>query len=285
MAKASLNVKNISKAYKNADVLSGISFKIYPGDIVGLIGENGAGKSTLISIIAGIRKPDHGSVSVNGITLHANEQKYYSNLGLALDIMPFYTYMTARGNLSLYAKDLKEVDRVLGLVGLEEYRSRKVSKYSLGMKQRLNIARAMINKPKLLVMDEPINGLDPKAVHDFRTYMTDYVHENNSSILISSHALKEMVSFCNKFIFLKSGNIFAHIDAKHSHLEKIDSYFYCEDENERNKLIELYDIPKEQCVFVKALKKIYVNSHFVKNSNIVFLPLGQTILDDIYLSM
>ena len=284
-----LQVKNLSKAYASQEILTGISFKVMPGDIVGLIGENGAGKTTMMNIIAGLRKPSGGAVAVCGKTLNRNGADYYANIGFAFDSMAFYPYMNAVENLHLFTDDNDKIDTLLAYFGLGESKGRMVSTYSLGMRQKLNLIRAVICEPKLIVMDEPINGLDPKAVADFK----QYIKEHQGALLISSHALKELLFFCNKYIFIKNKNIFAQIDAQESPIESMDSYIDTmaekSSEGGSNKCLDNLVSMNVPHLMVERLHRIYfraadVNSEEIASQTYV-LQQGQTVLENIYLSM
>ena len=288
-----LQVKNLSKAYASQEILTGISFKVMPGDIVGLIGENGAGKTTMMNIIAGLRKPSGGAVAVCGKTLNRNGADYYSNIGFAFDSMAFYPYMNAIDNLRLFTDDNDKIETLLEYFGLGASQNKSVSTYSLGMRQKLNLIRAVICEPKLIVMDEPINGLDPKAVADFKQYIKGYVAEHQGALLISSHALKELLFFCNKYIFIKNKNIFEQIDVQESPIESMDSYIDTSTgksgENGSNECVESLISMNIPHLMVERLRRVYFRSADVSSEKIVsqvyLLQEGQTVLENIYLSM
>ena len=288
-----LQVKNLSKAYASQEILTGISFKVMPGDIVGLIGENGAGKTTMMNIIAGLRKPSGGAVAVCGKTLNRNGADYYSNIGFAFDSMAFYPYMNAIDNLRLFTDDNDKIETLLEYFGLGASKNKSVSTYSLGMRQKLNLIRAVICEPKLIVMDEPINGLDPKAVADFKQYIRGYVEQHQGALLISSHALKELLFFCNKYIFIKNKNIFAQIDVQESPIESMDSYIDTSTgksgENGGNGCVESLISMNGPHLMVERLHRVYFRSADISSGEITsqayLLQEGQTVLENIYLSM
>ena len=192
------------------NILNNISIQIKDGDIVGLLGPNGAGKTTLISIILGLQKKDSGKIFINDNDMDLNYKKNIKVIGSVMDSQNFYTYLTGMNNLKLKARIYKinklEIDKIVDLVGLSNKINDKVRTYSLGMKQRLNIAMALLNKPKILIMDEPTNGLDINGIIDLKKIIKK-LSEKGVIILISTHMIKELDDICNKICILKNGTI------------------------------------------------------------------------------
>ena len=182
------------------------------GDILGFIGPNGAGKTTTIKLILGLQSINSGKVFINGYDIEENFKKAIENVGTIVESPDLYMYMSGYENLKLVANLYKNVDKarideIVKLVGLENRIKDKVSKYSLGMRQRLGIAQAILHKPKLLILDEPTNGLDPEGIKEVKVLLKKLAEQENMAILISSHNLAELDTFCNKISIIKNGEI------------------------------------------------------------------------------
>ncbi|MDU6181343.1 MAG: ATP-binding cassette domain-containing protein [Anaerococcus vaginalis] len=207
-----LEIKNLEKSYKKKRVLDIDSLEIEEKSIYGLIGKNGAGKSTLMKLILGLVKKDGGEIKVFGCELNSKNQKDFNkNLGALIENPSFYDHLTGYENLeiisSLKGVDKKEISKTLDLVGLKNVGKKKAREYSLGMKQRLGIAIALIGNPKLLILDEPINGLDPQGIEEMRNLFKNIVKNTSTSILISSHILDEIEKISTHIGILKDGKL------------------------------------------------------------------------------
>lgn len=206
-----LECKNLCKKFGKKQVLKDVSFEIDSGDILAFIGPNGSGKTTTIKLILGLQKINSGSVSINGFDVEKDFVKAIEKVGAIVENPDTYMYLTGWQNLKLIANLYKnitdsDIKEVVKYVGLEERINDKVSKYSLGMRQRLGIARALLNKPNVLILDEPTNGLDPEGIRDLRILLKNLAHDG-MGVLISSHNLAELESFCNKVLIIDSGKI------------------------------------------------------------------------------
>ena len=182
------------------------------GDILGFIGPNGAGKTTTIKLILGLQSITSGKVYINGYDIEENFKKAIENVGTIVESPDLYMYMSGYENLKLVANlyknvDKNRIDEIVKLVGLENRIKDKVSKYSLGMRQRLGIAQALLHRPKLLILDEPTNGLDPEGIKEVKVLLKKLAEQENMAILISSHNLAELDTFCNKISIIKNGEI------------------------------------------------------------------------------
>lgn len=201
-----LELKNISKEYKDYKALDNVSFSLNEGEIVGLIGPNGAGKTTLMRIIVGLTKQYDGEIDLIDNT----------SIGCVIETPSFYPYMTGYENLRYLAElndvSAEKVMETIELLGLKEALNKKVKGYSLGMRQRLGIAAALLREPKLLILDEPTNGLDPTGIHELRTYIKDIAAKKGITVLISSHILSELEKICDKAIIIKHGKIIDVLD-------------------------------------------------------------------------
>ena len=201
-----LELKNISKRYKEYSALDNISFSLDEGKIVGLVGPNGAGKTTLMRIIVGLTKNYEGEMKMLDNT----------SIGCVIETPSFYPYMTGYENLK-YAATINNVsvDKVLEtieLLGLKDALNKKVKGYSLGMRQRLGIAAALLRDPKLLILDEPTNGLDPAGIHELREYIRDIAVKKKITVLISSHILSELEKICDEAIIIQHGRVIDKLD-------------------------------------------------------------------------
>lgn len=204
-----LNIENVTKSFGNKKILKNVSFSINSGDILAFIGPNGSGKTTTIKLILGLQTIDKGKISINGYDINKNYKKAISKVGAIVENPDSYMYLTGYQNLKLIANLYPNINEskileLLELVGLSDRKDDKVSKYSLGMRQRLGIAKSLINDPNLLILDEPTNGLDPAGIKDLRELLK-HLAKKGLAILISSHNLSELESFCNKVCMINNG--------------------------------------------------------------------------------
>lgn len=215
-----LSVENVSKTIKNKEIIKGISFEINAREILGFLGPNGAGKSTTLRMIVGLSKPSSGNIFIDGHSITSDYVKAMSQVGCIIETPDMYNYMSGYKNLEMLgsmSKDVtkKSIDDAIELVGMEHRIHDKVGIYSMGMKQRLGLAQALMHKPKLLVLDEPTNGLDPQGIYEFREIIKSLVKERGISVLVSSHLISEVQLLCDKVSIINGGKIVknASIDA------------------------------------------------------------------------
>ena len=206
-----LEVKNIDKFFGKKQILKDISFDIEEGEILGFVGPNGSGKTTTIKIILGLQQASRGEVFINGNNIKDNYENAIRKVGAIVESPDMYMYLSGLENLKLVANyyniSHNEIERVVEFVGLKDRIKDKVTKYSLGMRQRLGIAQAILNKPNLLIVDEPTNGLDPSGIIEFRNMLKELAKKEKMSIFISSHNLAEIENICDKVLLLKEGKI------------------------------------------------------------------------------
>lgn len=211
MSEIILNVNNLSKSFKNNIAVNNVSFKVYNGDIYGFLGPNGSGKTTTLRMILNLIKPDNGKITVCGYNAKDNFKNYIENIGSIIEVPKFHPYLTGEENLILMAKlvsiPYSKVLSILDLVGLSSSKDKKFSYYSLGMKQRLGIANALLGNPKLIILDEPTNGLDPQGIREIRDLIIKLSRENNITFIISTHLLYEVEQICNRVGILKNGEL------------------------------------------------------------------------------
>ena len=207
-----LKCEDLYKTFGKKQILKNISLELYEGDILGFIGPNGAGKTTTIKLILGLQGITKGKVLINGFDIEKEFEKAIRKVGAIVENPDLYMYLTGYENLKLIANlykgiDKKRIEEVVKLVRLENRINDKVSKYSLGMRQRLGIAQAILHKPSLLILDEPTNGLDPEGIKEMRELLLDLAKNEKMAILISSHNLAELDNLVNKVCIIKNGEI------------------------------------------------------------------------------
>lgn len=210
-----LSVSNLTKIYGQKKVVNNVTFSVFAGQIFGFVGPNGAGKSTTIRMITGLTPITNGDVTICGYSVKNAYKKAIANVGGIIEMPQLYPYLTGMKNLKLFANfygkaALKRIDPIVKLVGMENRINEKVSTYSLGMKQRLGIAQALLSKPRLLILDEPTNGLDPNGIVEMRNILKTLAEKENMAIIISSHNLAELEQMCDVIGLINNGRIIEH---------------------------------------------------------------------------
>ncbi len=218
-----LQTNQLTKSYGKFTALDHADITVYRGDIYGLIGRNGAGKTTIMKIVAGLAEPTEGSYSIFGKSGYAAE-KEKRRIGTLIENPAFFGNMTAYQNLRYYCyqkgiTDLKQIDEALELVHLTNVKNKKFRKFSLGMKQRLGIAFAVLDNPDLVILDEPINGLDPIGISELRDTFRKLNQERGITLIISSHILSELYAVANRFLFIDNGRVIKEITKQELDLE------------------------------------------------------------------
>ncbi|MCM3004602.1 ABC transporter ATP-binding protein [Priestia koreensis] len=208
-----LKVQNLTKRIKNATLVDHLSFELDPGKIYGFLGPNGAGKTTTIRMITGLISITEGEVFINGYDIKKSPQKALSHLGVIVENPSAYGYLSGYENLQQSARlSLKSISstrmkEIIKLVDLEHAIHNKVKTYSLGMRQRLGIAQALLHEPSILILDEPTNGLDPAGIRQLRDNLKQVARDENTTILVSSHLLQEIEMICEEAIVLDKGKL------------------------------------------------------------------------------
>ena len=207
-----VSLQNVSKVIKGKKIIDDLSFDVYSGEIFGFLGPNGAGKTTTIRMIVGLMKLTEGDVFICGESVNKNFEKAISNIGAIVENPELYKYLSGYDNLKHFARMSKgvtkeRIDEVIELVGLKERIKDKVKTYSLGMRQRLGLAQALLHKPKVLILDEPTNGLDPQGIREIRDYMKRLSREEGMTVIVSSHLLSEMEMMCDRFGIIQNGKL------------------------------------------------------------------------------
>ncbi len=207
-----LSVNNLTKEYGNKKVVNNVTFSVFPGQIFGFVGPNGAGKSTTIRMVTGLTPITSGDVRICGYSVKYAYQKAIAYVGGIIEMPQLYPYLSGMKNLKLFAEfygkaATKRINNIVKLVGMENRIHDRVSTYSLGMKQRLGIAQALLNKPKLLILDEPTNGLDPNGIVEMRHILRTLAEKENMAIIISSHNLAELEQMCDVIGLINNGKL------------------------------------------------------------------------------
>lgn len=219
MPETIIDVKHLEKQYMKQKVVKDISFQISEGMICGLIGPNGAGKTTIMKMMGGLVLPTGGSISIYGGTTEKELAKARSRMSFMIETPYAKEGMSARENLEKQRiqkgiPDKHRIDEVLEIVGLKDTGKKYVKKFSLGMKQRLGIANALLTKPEVMVLDEPINGLDPEGIVEIRELLLKLNKQEHITIMISSHILSELSLLCTDYLFIHHGELVQSVSAK-----------------------------------------------------------------------
>lgn len=238
-----LEVNDLKKTLGKREIIKGISFNIKSGEIFGFLGPNGAGKTTTIRMLVGLIKPSSGEIKICGHDLAKDTSNALREVGAVVENPELYKYLSGRENLMQIARIRKvskdDVEETIKLVGLEERIDDKVRKYSLGMKQRLGLAASLLSKPKLLILDEPTNGLDPSGILDFREVVHKAAKERGMAVFVSSHILSEVQNLCDKVAFINHGVIKAIEEINtDTHSMDTDKDVICIVSNDDNKEVE-----------------------------------------------
>ncbi|HAB0366791.1 TPA_asm: ABC transporter ATP-binding protein [Listeria monocytogenes] len=212
MTERALQVTNLHKKIRKREIIKGISFEVMPGEVFGFLGPNGAGKTTTIRMIVGLIKPTSGTILIGGKDIRKNFTEAMRGLGSIVENPKFYSFLTGQENLAYFARmdssiKKERIQEVTELVGLEKRINDRVSTYSLGMRQRLGIAQALLSNPKLLILDEPTNGLDPSGIHEMRDFIRALARNEGISVLVSSHLLSEIELLCDRVAIMTDGTI------------------------------------------------------------------------------
>ena len=270
-----IKLRDISKKRGQTEILNHLNMTVYQKDIYGFIGQNGAGKSTTMKIIMSLIKETQGQLELFD---SLDNQINRSRIGAIIENPAFYPYMTAYENLKYYIQykgivEINSIEKVLKMVGLENVRKKKYKNYSLGMKQRLGLALALINNPDLLILDEPLNGLDPQGIRELREILSHLNKKYGITMLISSHILDELEMIATRYGFIHQGQMIEEITAEKLQ-EKLKKYISLDVEN-----IGLASITLEQKLHTENFKvmddhTIYLYD-FVNESSLVATTLIQ----------
>ncbi|MES9682312.1 ABC transporter ATP-binding protein [Bacillus sp. AFS001701] len=207
-----LKLESVTKSIKGKVLVDKVSFEVNEGEVFGFLGPNGAGKTTTIRMLVGLIKPTKGTIEIAGYPVKTHFKEAMRQIGCIVENPELYGYLTGWENLNQFArmlgiKDDNKISEVVNLVKLTDRIHEKVKTYSLGMKQRLGIAQALLGGPKLLILDEPTNGLDPAGIRELREFIHMLVKEQNISVFISSHLLSEIEMICDRVGIINKGKM------------------------------------------------------------------------------
>lgn len=207
-----IEIKNLTKIVGNHKVIKNLNLEVNKGEVFGLLGPNGAGKTTIIRMIVGLVRSTSGEIILNKKHITTEFEEAIRDIGAIVETPDLYKYLSGYKNLELFSRMYSKlpkncIQEAVKLVGLDNRIHDKVKTYSLGMRQRLGIALALLHKPKILILDEPTNGLDPEGIHEMRTYLKKLAIEEGVTIIVSSHLLSEMELMCDRFAILKQGEL------------------------------------------------------------------------------
>ncbi|MEH7017206.1 ABC transporter ATP-binding protein [Bacillus sp. JJ63] len=213
---AIIKTTNLTKIYGNQRSVDNLNINVNQGEIYGFIGRNGAGKTTTIRMLLGLIKPTSGKIEIFGEDFFKNQKEILRRIGSIVEVPGFYENLTAKENLLINAKIIgvhkkNAIEEALEIVGLQNETKKLVGKYSLGMKQRLGIARALLHYPELLILDEPTNGLDPIGIKEMRKLIKSLAQERNITILISSHILAEVEQLVDHMGIIHEGKLLEEV--------------------------------------------------------------------------
>ncbi|KHD35776.1 ABC transporter ATP-binding protein [Clostridium acetobutylicum] len=296
MNKRILLVEDVHKVIRGREIIKGINFSIDEGEVLGFLGPNGSGKSTTLRMIVGLSKPSSGKIEICGYSILHNYVKAMENVGCIVEGPDLYEYMSGKDNLEMLAAMDKnvtneDIEYAVNLVNMEKSIKDKVSTYSLGMKQRMGIAQALMKRPKLLILDEPTNGLDPAGINDLRNLIQRLSKEEKISVLISSHLIAEIELICDKVSIIKDGEILKN--ASVAELLKTKEVFWELNDNEKGREVLKNSWKIDSRINGSKLeasvdeeKLISINDSFLSNGiKIKFASSKQRNLEDLFLNI
>ncbi|ASZ16792.1 ABC transporter ATP-binding protein [Bacillus cereus] len=239
-----VKVERLTKRIGSKTLVENISFEVKKGEVVGLLGPNGAGKTTLMRMMVGMIRMTEGEVWIDGQSVKQQFESTASKIGAVIEAPEFYPFLSGYENLTYFGRmngnvTEERIDEVVKLLGMGQVIDRKVKAYSLGMRQRLGIAQALIHDPDVLILDEPTNGLDPSGIHEMRMYIKKIAHEQGKAVLVSSHLLSEVELMCDRVIIIQHGEYVATQNIQHDQSEEMETIRIRVDD--ANKAAEMLD--------------------------------------------
>lgn len=298
---AAVSLHHVTKKIKDTTIVHQLSLNIYPGEVFGLLGPNGAGKTTTIRMIVGLIGMTEGEVLIHGHSIQKDFKKAIQQVGAIVETPELYGYMSGYQNLMHFARmtpgvSKSRIKEVIELVDLEKKIHHKVKTYSLGMRQRLGLAQALLHRPSVLILDEPSNGLDPAGIRELREYLRRLAREENTAVIVSSHLLSEMEMMCDRIAVIQNGKLLEVKEVSDFIGEKEDERSYRFKVNDPQKAINrLQEVLPEMQINLDKVEIILravpetaagVNAWLVKNGFKVYAmtPEAKT-LEDKFLEM
>ncbi len=257
-----MQLTDLNKTIGKKQIIKDLSFSIYPGEVFGFLGPNGAGKTTTIRMMVGLMKITSGEVLIQGKSIRTNFKEAIKEVGAIVENPEMYPFMSGWKNLVHYARMIPgisedRIKEVIRLVGLEKVIKEKVGRYSLGMRQRLGIAQALLHNPSILILDEPTNGLDPSGIKEIRHYIRKLAEEENVAVIVSSHLLAEMELMCDRIGIIKNGELISinEVDEESDQQEMQEVHLVAEPLENAKEIIE-----SEQDIEVRVDKDMLIFS-------------------------
>lgn len=293
-----IKLRNIIKKYNDSIVIDNLNLDVPEGSIFAFLGVNGAGKSTTIRILLDLTKVDNGDIEILGESLKENREKILSNIGSLVEGPSFYPNLSAYDNLKIFSNikgtNLEEIPEILKKVNLYEAKDKATKNYSLGMKQRLGIAIALLGNPKLLILDEPTNGLDPKGIHEIRELIINLAKEGKT-IFISSHILGEIELIATDYAIIHKGKLIFNGDGnKLRNLSETKLIIKTNDNNKALEVLKDNDIQVSKVKDFIIVKDNKINNNYIaytnkilvnNNIDVYHLNLVKKSLEEIFLEM
>lgn len=271
-----LEIKNVSKKIGKKQILKDITLEVKQGEIFGFVGPNGAGKTTLIKTMLGLYKQDSGSITINGFNIKTEFEKAMENIGAIIENPEMYDYLSGKDNLKIYKMignvSDEALEEIIKTVKLENRINNKVKTYSLGMRQRLGLAQALISNPKLLILDEPTNGLDPIGIKELRELLKKISKEKNISVFVSSHILSEIELICDRIAIIDGGSLIEIKDLKDKKQDAKDKVLfevsdsklaskYLNKQNYKNEILDNYIVLETKKEEIPNINKLLVSNN------------------------
>ncbi len=296
MTQKILSVKDVTKIINKRKIIKGINLEISEGEIYGFLGPNGAGKSTTLRMIVGLSKPTTGEITISNYSVTKDYVKAMAHVGCIIEEPALYVYMSGLKNLEILGSmsknvSKKDITEAVELVGMSHRIDDLVKTYSMGMKQRIGLAQALIHRPKLLILDEPTNGLDPQGIYKFRQIIKNLVKEKGISVLLSSHLISEIQLMCDKVTIINKGKIIE--TAKVEDLLFSNQIYWTLDRPKKGKNILKNQFDIEASIIENDLSA-NISEDLVESVNTVFINEGLKIkyvstkkktLEDIFLEL
>ena len=279
-----IEVNNLTKKVGKKNLLNDVSFNLEEGEILGVVGKNGSGKTTLLKSIVGLIHPTSGDIKINGFDLKKEYEKAIKDVGCMIEVPVMYDYLSGKDNLEIYRIMFRgipksRVDEIIKLISLEGSEYKKLKIYSLGMKERLGIGVSLLNRPKLLILDEPTNGLDPVGIKDLRNFIKSL---NGVSVIITSHMLSEIENMCDKVMFIDAGNLICIKEVNHN---KKKYKFYVDNIPLTKKILYPYKTNRELEIEATNEEYLLISEELIKNNIKIFKVSESSSLESDFLSL
>ncbi len=279
-----IEVNNLTKKVGKKNLLNDVSFNLEEGEILGVVGKNGSGKTTLLKSIVGLIHPTSGDIKINGFDLKKDYEKAIKDVGCMIEVPVMYDYLSGKDNLEIYRIMFRgipksRVDEIIKLISLEGSEYKKLKIYSLGMKERLGIGVSLLNRPKLLILDEPTNGLDPVGIKDLRNFIKSL---NGVSVIITSHMLSEIENMCDKVMFIDAGNLICIKEVNHN---KKKYKFYVDNIPLTKKILYPYKTNRELEIEATNEEYLLISEELIKNNIKIFKVSESSSLESDFLSL